>query len=227
MLAAGGPAAVLWDLDGTLVDGEPLWQEAAAEILARHGRTLGAATRAALVGADLDTTVRIVLAATGRPVTPRRIRSVRAGLVRAVAARYAAGVPWMPGAFDALVAVRAAGIPMALVTNTVRVIAEHALDVIGRHWFDAVVCGDDVPAGKPAPDPYLHAAGLLGVDPTDCVAVEDSTAGVLAALGAGAAVLVVSGDASVPAGSGHTSRAGLVGLTCAELAAVSCVPSGR
>jgi HAD superfamily hydrolase (TIGR01509 family) len=226
MLAAGGPAAVLWDLDGTLVDGEPLWQEAAAEILARHGRTLGAATRAALVGADLDTTVRIVLAATGRPVTPRRIRSVRAGLVRAVAARYAAGVPWMPGAFDALVAVQAAGTPMALVTNTVRAIADHALDAIGRHWFDAVVCGDDVPAGKPAPDPYLRAAGLLRVDPTDCVAVEDSAAGTLAAVRAGAAVLVVSDDASVPLGPGRTFRPGLVGLTVAELDAVSCVPSG-
>jgi HAD superfamily hydrolase (TIGR01509 family) len=168
-----------------------------------------------------------VLAATGRPVTRRRLGRVRAELVRGVAARYAAGVPWMPGAFDALVAVRAAGIPMALVTNTVRVVAEHALDVIGRGWFDAVVCGDDVPAGKPAPDPYLHAAGLLRVDPTDCVAVEDSTAGVLAALRAGAAVLVVSGDASVPPGPGHTRRAGLVGLAVAELAAVSFVPSGR
>jgi HAD superfamily hydrolase (TIGR01509 family) len=227
MLTVEGPAAVLWDLDGTLVDGEPFWQEAAAEILARHGRTLGAATRAALVGADLDATVRIVLAATGRSVTPRRLGRVRAELVRGVAARYAAGVPWMPGAFDALMAVRSAGIPMALVTNTVRGIADHALDVIGRGWFDAVVCGDDVPAGKPAPDPYLHAAGLLRVDPTDCVAVEDSTAGVLAALRAGAAVLVVSGDASVPPGPGHTRRAGLVGLAVAELAAVSFVPSGR
>ncbi len=226
MLAPEGPAAVLWDLDGTLVDGEPLWQEAAAEILARHGRTLCAATRAALVGADLDATVRIVLAASGRPVTPRRISRVRAELVRAVAARYAAGVPWTPGAFDALVAVQTAGIPMALVTNTVRVIAEHALDVIGRHWFDAVVCGDDVPAGKPAPDPYLRAAGLLRVDPTDCVAVEDSTTGALAAVRAGAAVLVVSGDASVPRGPGRTFRAGLVGLTFAELSALSCVPSG-
>ena len=79
---------------------------------------------------------------------------------------------------EALVAERT---PMALVTNTARPLAERALNSIGRHYFSTTVCGDEVPSGKPAPDPYLRAAELLGVEPADCLAVEDSVTGTAAA----------------------------------------------
>jgi beta-phosphoglucomutase-like phosphatase (HAD superfamily) len=95
-----------------------------------------------------------------------------------------------------------------------------ALDGIGRGFFDVVVCGDDVAAGKPAPDPYLRAAELLGVAVTDCVAVEDSPDGALSADRAGAAVLVVPSEVPVPRGPRRVHRADLVGLTVDELAAV-------
>ena len=80
------------------------------------------------------------------------------------------GLPWCDGARNLLDAVAAAGIPMALVTNTRRALTEKALNSIGRHYFSVTVCGDEVTDGKPAPDPYLRAAELLGVDPADCLA---------------------------------------------------------
>ena len=100
-----------------------------------------------------------------------------------------------------------------------RQIAELALDGIGRDFFDVTVCGDEVPAGKPAPDPYLRAAELLDVPVAECVAVEDSPKGALSAERAGAAVLVVPSELPVPEGPRRVQRDGLVGLTTAELAA--------
>ena len=109
--------------------------------------------------------------------------------------------------FDANECVRAAspkladaGVPMALVTNTRRGLTERALDRIGRHYFVATVCADEVPRGKPAPDPYQRAAALLGLEPAQCLAIEDSVAGARAAEDAGCPVLVVPNDFDVPAG---------------------------
>ena len=112
---------------------------------------------------------------------------------------------------------RAAGWPAALVTNTGRALTELALDVIGREHFAVTVCGDEVPAGKPDPDPYLRAADLLGVSAADCLAVEDSPTGALAAERAGAGVLVVPCEVPVPGGPGRVLRESLVGLTAADV----------
>lgn len=87
---------------------------------------------------------------------------------------------------------------MALVTNTQRALTEQALDSIGRHFFSVTVCGDEVPNGKPEPDPYRRAAALLDIDPGHCLAVEDSVTGTLAAELAGCPVLVVPNDVVVP-----------------------------
>ncbi len=102
---------------------------------------------------------------------------------------------------------------MALVTNTERGLTEAALDVIGREHFVVTVCGDEVPHGKPEPDPYLRGAELLGVSAADCLAVEDSPTGTLAAERAGAAVLVVPCDTTVDAGPARVLRESLEGLT--------------
>jgi beta-phosphoglucomutase-like phosphatase (HAD superfamily) len=115
--------------------------------------------------------------------------------------------------------IAAEGIPLALVTNTERVLTEQALDTIGRDRLTATVCGDEVPVGKPAPDPYLRAAGLLGVDAADCLAFEDSPTGTQSATTAGCAAIVVPSAAPVPAGPRRTIRRSLVGLTLAEVAA--------
>ena len=104
-------------------------------------------------------------------------------------------------------------------TNTGRALTESALDSIGRGHFTVSVCADEVPRGKPDPDPYLRAAELLGVAPRRCLAVEDSPNGALAAERAGAAVLVVPCDVPVPAGPGRVLRPSLVGLTLDDLRA--------
>ena len=214
------PAAVLWDMDGTLIDSERLWEISLRQVAEELGGSMSAQARLALVGCDLETSLGVLLAEVGRPATPELLAFTRDRLVDRTATLLAAGPEWLPGARDALRLVRAAGVPTALVTNTGRRLAELALDHIGREHFDVTVCGDEVAAGKPAPDPYLRAAELLGVPATRCVAVEDSPNGALAAERAGAAVLVVPCEVPVPTGPRRVHRDGLAGLTLDELAAV-------
>jgi len=158
----------------------------------------------------------------------QHLRALTRDLVELTEELFLAGdVEWRPGARAALQTVRDAGIPTALVTNSLRRITELALEGIGREFFDVTVCGDEVESGKPAPDPYLRAAELLDVSAAACVAVEDSPNGALAAERAGAAVLVVPCDVPVPTGPRRTFRNDLVGLTARELGAVWRTASER
>jgi beta-phosphoglucomutase-like phosphatase (HAD superfamily) len=104
-----------------------------------------------------------------------------------------------------------------LVTNTRRQLTERALNSIGRQYFSATVCADEVAHGKPAPDVYLRAAELLGVPPTACLAIEDSVTGSAAAEAAGCPVLVVPNDVEVPASPRRRRVPTLVGLNPADL----------
>jgi HAD superfamily hydrolase (TIGR01509 family) len=212
------PAAVFWDMDGTLIDSERLWTISLQDVARELGGSISPSARAALMGVDIDTSIGVLLAEVGRPATPELVDHTRERLLSLTAALFVDGVDWRPGALSALRTVRASGVPTALVTNSTRRIAELALDGIGREFFDITVCGDEVPAGKPAPDPYLRAAELLDVPVEDCVAVEDSPNGALSAERAGTAVLVVPSDLPVPDGPRRTRRDGLVGLTTVELA---------
>jgi HAD superfamily hydrolase (TIGR01509 family) len=212
------PAAVFWDMDGTLIDSERLWTISLQDVARELGGSISAPARAALMGVDIDTSIGVLLAEVGKAATPELVEHTRERLLSLTAALFVDGVDWRPGALAALRTVRASGVPTALVTNSTRRIAELALNGIGREFFDVTVCGDEVPAGKPAPDPYLRAAALLDVPVADCVAVEDSPNGALSAERAGAAILVVPSDLPVPGGPRRTRRDGLVGLTTAELA---------
>ncbi|HST64840.1 MAG TPA: HAD family hydrolase, partial [Mycobacteriales bacterium] len=166
-----------------------------------------------------EVSVRIVHEDVGRPDADRALSGKK--LLDEAAQRFARGLVWRPGAQELIDAVRAAGIPTALVTNTERSLVEVALgDLVGR-LFDVSVAGDEVAHAKPAPDPYLAAARLLGVDPAATVAIEDSPTGTASAVAAGCAVLVVpAGDVPVPPGPGRTLAATLAGLTVPDLAAL-------
>jgi HAD superfamily hydrolase (TIGR01509 family) len=205
-------AAVLWDMDGTLVDSEGLWSITMADLAAHLGGELSAATREELTGSSLRRTVTRVLREVGRPDDEAALASAGRWLLDRTAALFAAGLQWRPGAREALEAVRAAGLRTALVTSTYRELTEVALDTVGRGYFDVTVCGDEVTATKPDPAPYLRAAELLGVDPARCVAVEDSPSGTASAAAAGAIVLVVPSGVEVPAGERRTFRDTLEGL---------------
>ena len=187
------PEAVLWDMDGTIIDTEPYWLAAEAALVAEHGGTWSHAQGLALVGMDLLESA-VALQGCGVALTRQQIA---ADLTRRVAGMLAAEVPWRPGAADLLADLRERGVRCALVTMSYRVMVEHLLAALPAGTFDVVVTGDEVTRGKPDPEPYLRAAELLGVDVARCVAIEDSRPGVASALASGAATIAMRGHVPV------------------------------
>lgn len=212
-------------MDGTLVDSEKLWTIALEELMRRFGTELTDATRAALVGSNMRRSTLILLADAGIEPTAAAIEDVESWLNQRMAVLFRVELPWRPGAREALRAVRSSGVHTALVTSTERMLTEIALDSIGREFFDVTVCGDEVDGqNKPLPRPYQLAAELLGVDPVDCVVVEDSVTGVTSAVAAGCTVLVVPAEAPVPPGERRVLRESLVGVDVELLAGLLAAP---
>jgi HAD superfamily hydrolase (TIGR01509 family) len=209
------PAAVLFDMDGTLVDSEKVWDVALHELAARAGGKLSAEARARMVGNSMTNSLRILREAVGRPDRPEE--PDREWLTARVFELFREGLVWRPGAAELLRAVKLGGVPTALVTSTGRLLVEVALDQLGRENFDVVVCGDEVSMPKPDPEPYRTAATLLGVPITECVAIEDSPTGVASALASGAVVLAVPAELELPPTDGVHLRTSLVGVDPAYL----------
>ncbi|SEL96524.1 HAD family hydrolase [Nonomuraea pusilla] len=180
--------AVFFDMDGLLVDSEKVWLEIETEVMARLGAVWTIEHQARLVGGSMERAVAYMLAVSGADVPPGTVRD---WMVEGMVGRLSLGVPVMPGAGELLAALRAEGVPVALVTSSLKDIAEAALGAVGRHLFDAVVTADDVRRTKPDPEPYLTAAAMLDVEPVRCVVLEDSPTGVAAATAAGCAVVAV------------------------------------
>ncbi|MFL6051491.1 MAG: HAD family hydrolase [Actinoallomurus sp.] len=180
--------AVLFDMDGLLLDSERLWLEAEADVMAWLGGSWGPEHQEFLVGGSLERTVAYMLDLTGAPAAPAEVGR---RLLEAMAELLRADVPMMPGARDLLDEVRAAGLPSALVSSTHRVLMEYALDGMGRDSFTVTVAGDEVSRTKPHPEPYLAATRLLDVDPHRCVALEDSLNGATSGTAAGCHVVAV------------------------------------
>ncbi len=205
------PAALLFDMDGLLVDTERTWFAVESEVMAELGAPWGEEHQVALVGGPLEKTVDYMLALADRPdVSPEDLsRALLAGMVRHLRT---GPVDWRPGAQELLSAAAAAGIPCALVSSSLRQVVDAVLDAVGRDPFAATVAGDEVPTTKPAPDPYLRAAELIGVAPSDCVALEDSETGANSAVAAGCVTVVVPSVATVPAGLGDLQVGSLTEL---------------
>jgi len=182
------PEAVLFDMDGTLVDSEGMWAEAEAEVVAGLGGVWGEEDHRRNVGGAAEQVGRYIAELTGSELSPREIIS---RMQEAFGRRLAEGAPARPGAKELVTAVAAAGVPSALVTSTERMLVETAIGAIGLENFDLSVAGDEVERNKPDPCPYLKAARLLGVDPARCVAFEDSPTGVASALAAGCLTVAV------------------------------------
>ncbi|RDH79334.1 HAD family phosphatase [Mycolicibacterium moriokaense] len=212
--------AVLWDMDGTLVDSEKVWDVSLAALYETLGGVLTPAVRASMVGSVAENTMRIVYTDLELDLDAAAMAESSRWLNDYTAELFDDGLQWCDGANELLNALAAEQTPMALVTNTHRALTERALNGIGRHYFSATVCGDEVPSGKPAPDPYLRAAELLGLAPEQCLAVEDSVTGAAAAERAGCPVLVVPNAVEVPGGSGRRHVSSLAGLEPADLRAI-------
>ncbi|WP_436530130.1 HAD family hydrolase [Actinoplanes sp. HUAS TT8] len=209
---------MLFDMDGTLVDSEKLWGVALEDLAVRAGGRLSADARLAMVGTSMPVSMAIFREDMAQPDRPSEPDV--AWITERVADLFADGLAWRPGAQELLLAVRAAGVPTALVTSTARRLAEVALKTLGAENFDVLVCGDEVGRPKPDPEPYLTAAGLLGVPIGECVAIEDSPSGVASAVAAGARVLAVPADVALPSQDGILVRSSLVGVDLAFLGAL-------
>jgi HAD superfamily hydrolase (TIGR01509 family) len=205
-----GGIAVLFDMDGLLIDSEPLWLEAETAIMARLGAGWSAADQAQLLGGSLNRTVRYLLSKATRPAPPATVAEwLMAGMAERVRTH---GVPVQPGARELLAEVAAAGLPCALVTSSERRFMEAVL-ARTQLRFDATVCADDVSVTKPDPEPYLLGAKLLGVEPGRCFALEDSPNGVASAQAAGCQVFAVPSLIGIDPAPGLTVVGSLLDLT--------------
>ncbi|WP_245861337.1 HAD family hydrolase [Compostimonas suwonensis] len=182
------PAAVLWDMDGTLVDTEPYWMQAETELVGSFGGTWTHEDALQMVGLGLWVAAARLQAA-GVALNADQIVDRMTGRVQELIAEQ--GVPWRPGARELVEALYAAGVPLALVTMSIERMARQIVDALPVPAFGVVVAGDLVTNAKPHPEPYLRAAELLGVDIAGCVAIEDSPTGLASATAAGAIAIGV------------------------------------
>jgi HAD superfamily hydrolase (TIGR01509 family) len=200
--------AVIFDLDGVLVDSEIWWDEVRIDFARRHERRWTEADRRAIMGANSLGWSTLMRERLGLEGIPRE--AIEAEVVEAMVQRYrAAGAPSIPGATETVRRV-AATYPVAVASSGHPAVIAAALEGLGIvALFRAVVSSDEVPVGKPAPDVYLLAASRLGVPPGDCLVVEDSLNGVLAARAARMTVALVP-NAAVPPAPGAREAASVV-----------------
>jgi HAD superfamily hydrolase (TIGR01509 family) len=210
--------AVLFDMDGLLVDSEPLWFEVESAVMARLGGAWSEADQRALLGGSLQRTVSYLLARAASPASAQDVaRWLLEGMTALLASR---GPRVLPGAAELLAEVAAAGISSALVTSSERQIKDAVIGRLGLR-FDATVCAADVRQSKPHPEPYLRAAALLGADPRYCVALEDSPNGVAAAEAAGCRVVAVPSLVPIMARPGRVVATSLTGVDLQLLHAIA------
>jgi len=208
------PAAVLWDMDGTLINSEPYWISAENELVESFGGEWTHDDAMAVVGSGLFTSAR-AMQVKGVQLDEQTIVDRLTDRVMAQLKEF--GIPWRPGARELLLELREAGIPTALVTMSISRMAHHVVDNLGFVGFDAVVSGDDVANPKPHPDPYHAGAHALGVAIADCVAIEDSPPGATSAFLAGATVIGVPFMVEIPNEQTHALWATLDGRTVEHL----------
>jgi HAD superfamily hydrolase (TIGR01509 family) len=218
----GQLSAVFFDLDGTLIESEEVWNDAVRRLARDRGAVATDELLAKTHGLDSHRAMRLIHESLSWPAD--QVEHHVAWVAGAVADTMRAGVIWRPGAVALVSALRAAGVPIALVTSSYRDIVEIALGDSVEISFDAVVCGDEVDSPKPHPEPYLTAAELLEVDVRRSVAIEDSPMGAASARGAGCAVLYVSEATTSP--DVDATRKSLVGVDLAMLVKL-LVEAGR
>lgn len=208
------PAALLWDMDGTIIDTEPYWMAEEGDLVREAGGTWDDEDGLALVGNDLTRSAEVILDST--PVTGTT-REVVDRLLAGVIRRTRQEVPWRPGARELLAEAVSRGVPNALVTMSWNSLAAVLIGSLPPDTFAQVVTGDAVDHGKPHPEPYLLAARRLGVSPQECVAIEDSPTGVRSAVAAGVPTLAVPHIVSVPQQQGAQQLQTLTGVGLDQL----------
>lgn len=208
------PAAVLWDMDGTLVDSEHYWLSSERSLAAEHQENWSAQDGLDLVGMSLYESSKIIKKKIGSDLEPEQIIE---RLTDSVVAKLAVSIPWRPGAQELLLELKKHKIKTALVTMSMSRMANQVVNQIPFKAFDVVVAGDDVVRGKPDPEAYLRAAELLGVNPEDCIAFEDSVTGLRSAEAAGTIAIGVPNIIPIPEKAGRIIWPTLEGVRVADL----------
>jgi HAD superfamily hydrolase (TIGR01509 family) len=202
--------AVLFDLDGTLVDTEPHWIAAEYALVRAHGGVWTDDHAHALVGNALLASAEYIRE--HGPVDldpPEIVERLLDDVVRAAQQE----MPWRPGALALLAELGDRGVPCALVTMSYRRLADAVLALLDPDAFATVVTGDQVLDGKPHPEAYLTAAAALGVDPSRCVAIEDSPTGIASAEAAGCVVVAIPHAVPIPVADSRVIVGSLTELT--------------
>ena len=223
------PAAVLFDMDGLLVETEHLWYQAELGVIAELGGAWTPEHQEVLVGGPLEKAVDLLIEASGGGHDHDEVMTLL--LDRMEALLRSEPVHWRRGAPELLVALEEAGVPRALVSASWRRLLDAVHDAVmhelGHELFDVTVAGDDLERTKPFPDPYLHAAAVIGVDPRHCVVLEDSHTGSTAGRASGALVVAVPSLVPIEPAEGMHVVASLTELTPALLGSWSHAWSPR
>jgi len=209
--------AVLFDMDGTLVDTEPYWIAAEYALVQSFGGTWNDTHAHALVGNALLVSAEYIRDVGGVDLEPPVIVERLLDGVIDAALRV---MPWQPGALELMQELRDNDVPCAMVTMSYERLARTVTDQLGKHAFATVVTGDELRHGKPHPEAYLTAAARLGVDPAYCVAIEDSPTGIASAEAAGCVVVAVPHTVPIEAGPLRTVVGSLTDLSLARLEAL-------
>ena len=195
-MARHAPAAVIFDLDGVLIDSEAVWDEARRELAERSGGTWRDDAQRAMMGMSSPEWSRYMRDELGVPMAPD---AISVAVVASLEDRYRERLPLIPGAREAVLRLHGRS-PLGLASSANRSIIELVLREAGlTDHFAATVSSEEVARGKPAPDVYLEAARRLGSEPARCVAIEDSSNGLRAAAAAGMRLVAIPNRAFPPA----------------------------
>ncbi|MGN6473959.1 MAG: HAD family hydrolase [Mycobacteriales bacterium] len=204
--------AVLFDMDGLLVDSEPLWTVGEIELAEHLGGSWSDELKTAIIGTRLDTAIRTILEWYDVPRDATDVDAAMQFLLNRMVELYHDQLPLMPGAVELIDVLRDARIATGLVSSSYRVLVDAVLDGVGRDRFDITLAGDEVTHGKPDPEPYLVACERLGVLPAEAVVLEDAMSGVASAEVAGCKVVAVPWIAPIDPAPGRHIVKSLVGI---------------
>lgn len=204
-------------MDGTIVDTEPYWMAAETRLVESFGGTWSEEQVMQLIGNGLEESARVLQDAGVKMGTGEIVDALTNSVRNSLATE---GVPFRPGAREMLLSLHEAGIPMALVTMSMRAMAEDVVALIDFPAFDFIVGGDEVERPKPYPEPYQKAAGLLGVDIADTVALEDSPNGLRSAVASGAVAVGIPNLLELEGLGAHAIWETLAGRDATDIAAL-------
>ena len=181
-------AAVVFDLDGVLIDSEPVWEQVRRGLVAERGGHWAPDAQRKIMGMSTQEWARYLSEDLGVGLPPDQVAAL---VVDRMVARYRERIPFMPGAVDAVRRL-AARWPLGLASSSPPVLIETVLEAAGlRSYFQVTMSTEQVPHGKPAPDIYLAVTAQIGCSPPDCAAIEDSSNGLRSAAAAGLHVIAV------------------------------------